>query len=142
MKRTLSNIIHRNSKDEAEMSPSSRKSKSLGNFWIAILVFTVAALVSLIFAIVQNEVMFFEEAEWDNNDSIALNRGYFIGLGTVVLSLLTSSYGYWRQCLTSSMSTFDELSASLVSANGALCFFCFVMFISFEVGIKICFHSS
>jgi len=135
MKKSISNIIFRDLKDEAEVEmSSSRKTKSLGHFWIAILLFTLAALITIIFAIVQNEVMFFEGAEWDNNDSIALTRAYFIGLWTVVLSLLTSTYGFWRQCLSSSsMSSFDELSASLVSANGAICFFCFVMFISFEI---------
>lgn len=120
---------------DVEMA-TSRTSKplGLGYLWIGIFSASICAFTALVFAIVQNEVVFFEDAAWDNADSIALSRAFIIALMTAILSLLTSSYGFWRQYLPSNLkSTFDELSASLLTANGALCFCCFIMFMSFEV---------
>ena len=127
----------RDTTSDVEMA-SSRTSKplGLGYLWIGIFAASISAFTALVFAIVQNEVVFFEDAAWDNADSIALSRAYTIALITATLSLLTSSYGFWRQYLPSNlMSTFDELSASLLTANGALCFCCFIMFMSFEVSM-------
>jgi hypothetical protein len=116
----------------------SRKSKTLGLTWIGIFVFTIAAFISLIFALIQNDVVFLEKGEWENDDTAAKPRIYFIAVLTMVFCLLSSSYGSWRQCLSShGMSSFDELTANLVSVNGALCFCCFILFINFKVSYKM-----
>ncbi len=124
-------------------SSSSQTIATLGYIWNTIFFFTIILSISLIFSLVQNEILFFEDGSWENNDSIALNRGYFMAIITTLLTVVTSSYGLWRQCLPSKLvATFDELSGSLVAANGALCFGCFVLFFCDDVSGNsvVCLH--
>lgn len=125
--------ININSKNTTTMA--STKKKDIGRLWITIFIFSIAACISFIFAVFQNEIRFFEDGTWANDgDSIALNRAYLVALLVIVSTLAASSYGFWRQCIPSnSTKTFDELSAGFVTANATLCFMCFIMFISFDV---------
>lgn len=121
--------------DQAKMKSSpARNSSNLGKLWIGIFITSICAFTSLIYAVIQNEVVFFEDVAWDNEDSVALPRAYTIAFMTASLSLLTSSYGFWRQYVPSHLkSIFDELSVSLLTANGAMCLCCFIMYMSFDV---------
>ena len=80
----------------------SNKLKDVGTIWLAIFVLTIAALISLIFALFRKDGNIFEQRQWENDDSIGLGRGFIVAIITVILSLLASSYGFWRQCLDTS----------------------------------------
>jgi hypothetical protein len=84
---------------------------------------------------VQNKVSFFQGDQWENNDdTLSLPRGYLIAILTVGLSLVTSSFGFWRECCIKDK--FDDLFPILLSVNAISWFFCFILFCSFRVSFR------
>lgn len=110
-------------------SSSSKTLKSVGHIWMVIFILSIVSFITVLLALFQNEVEFFGEAVWQNNDNIGLGRGYFIVLTTSVLTLLTSSYGHWRACVPAAwVATIDELATRLITANASLCLTSFILF--------------
>eukprot|EP00551_Chaetoceros_affinis_P020113 CAMPEP_0203735158 /NCGR_PEP_ID=MMETSP0092-20131115/31793_1 /ASSEMBLY_ACC=CAM_ASM_001090 /TAXON_ID=426623 /ORGANISM="Chaetoceros affinis, Strain CCMP159" /LENGTH=165 /DNA_ID=CAMNT_0050619637 /DNA_START=22 /DNA_END=519 /DNA_ORIENTATION=+ len=108
------------------------KFRSLGAIWAAIFAFSIGAMISLMFALFGNgEFAFFEERQWQNENQIALGRGYIVAIFTVILTLLGSSYGFWKECFDTS--TAGDVFHALIAACGTACFFSFILFFSFQI---------
>ena len=133
MNRAITSRFFPGSDSKQEQANMDSKLKSIKFSWMFIFFCSIAAAVSLIFVLYQREVFFLDKEEWENDDDVALVRACFIAILTIVISLLSSSYGFWRGCITSHLLTADQISSSFIAANGALCLCSFIMFISFEV---------
>ena len=88
--------------------------------------FSIAAMISLVSALSHDgEFSFFRQGQWENDNQIALGRGYIVALCSVVLTLLGSSYGFWKECFDTS--TAGDLFHALVAANGTTVVFVFFL---------------
>lgn len=109
-------------------------SQTLNVTWIGILLVTIIASISLVVALIQQDMIFFEDGAWENaGECIAAPRAYILALWTMIISLVVGSYGFWRSCLnTTKKRTMDIVFSGGASAAGSLTFACFVLFFFFH----------
>ena len=119
----------------SKLCKNRSKLEALGTLWSSILIFTIAALIALLFSLLEKGVNLFQRDQLQNDDNnIGMSRAYFIGLWTVILSFITSTFRCWRSCIDD---TLDNFFPMLLSANATSCFFSFILFFSTRVSIVL-----